>query len=81
MGDKVNWEFFLTKAPKLRGTHIQSLKREDDLMATGQDEILQMATNYYKDLLAPTLIEAPLINLMQYVVACLNTRIGEIAKT
>ena len=68
-------EFFLTKAPKLRGTH--RLKREDDSMATGQEEILQSATNYYKDLLAPTLTGGPPSNLMHDVVACLKTMIGE----
>ena len=47
-------------------------------MRTGQEEILQMATKNYKDLLAPTLIEAPPINLMHHVVACLKTRIGEV---
>ena len=50
-------------------------------MTTDQDEILQMATKYYKDLLAPTLTEAPPINLMHHVVACLKTRIGEVAKS
>ena len=79
-GDKVNSEFFLTKAPKLKGKPILSLKREDDSVTTDQDEILQMATKYYRDLLAPTLIEAPLIHLMQHVVACLKTKIGEVAK-
>ena len=37
-------------------------KREDDSLAIDQDEILQMATKYYRDLLAPTLTEAPPIN-------------------
>ena len=45
-GDKVNSEFFLTKAPKLKGKPILSLKREDDSVTTDQDEILQMATKY-----------------------------------
>ena len=58
-GDKVNSEFFLTKAPKLKGKPLPSLKREDDSVTTDQDEILQMATKYYRDLLAPTLTEAP----------------------
>ena len=80
-GDKVNSEFFLTKAPKMKGKPIQSLKREDDSVTTAQDEILQMATNYYRELLAPTLTEAPPINLMHHVVACLKTRIGEVAKS
>ena len=47
-------------------------------MATNQDEILQLATKYYRDLLAPTLTEATSINLMHNVVACLKTRIGEV---
>ena len=50
-------------------------------MTTDQDEILQMVTKYYRDLLAPTLIEVPLINLMDHVVACLKTRIREVAKS
>ena len=49
-------------------------------MATNQDEILQLATKYYRDLLAPTLTEATSINLMHNVVACLKTRIGEVVK-
>ena len=79
-GDKVNREFFLTKTPKRRGTHIHSLKREDDSMTFDQEEILQMATNYYRDLLAPTLTNDPPSNLMHDVITCLKTRIGEAAK-
>ena len=80
-GDKVNREFFLTKAPELRGTHIQRLKWKDDSMATDEEEILQIATNYYKDLLTPTLIDGPPSILMHDVVACLKTKIAEVAKT
>ena len=80
-GDKVNSEFFLNKVPKLRGMHIQHLKQEDDSMAANEEEILQMTTNYYKDLLAPVLTDNPPSNLMHDVVACLKTRIGEVAET
>ena len=80
-GDKGDKEFFLTKTPKLRGTHIQSLKGEDDSLATDQEEILQMATSYYRDMLAPTFTETPPMNLMHDVVACSKTKIEEVAKT
>ena len=72
-GDKVNRGFFLTKAPKQRGTYIQSLKQEDDSMTSDQGEILQITTNYYRDLLAPMLTNGPSSNLMHDILACLKT--------
>ena len=50
-------------------------------MVTDEEEILQIATNYYRDLLSPALTNDPPSNLMHDVVACLKTRIGEVAKT
>ena len=80
-GDKVKMDFFLTKTPKRRGKHIHNLIREDDSMTFDQEEILQIATNYYRDLLAPTLANNQVpSNLMHDVITCLKTRIGEAAK-
>ena len=50
-------------------------------MTFDQEEILQIATNYYRDLLAPTLTNDQVpSNLMYDVITCLKTRIGEAAK-
>ena len=45
-------------------------------MTFDQEEILQIATNYYRDLLAPTLTNDQVpSNLMHDVITCLKTRI------
>ena len=52
-------------------------------MTFDQEDILQIATNYYRDLLAPTLTNGQVpSNVMHDVITCLKTnlKIGEAAK-
>ena len=51
--DKVNRHLFHYKAPKGGGGRIQGLREPDGSITEDKAEILQMATQYYRDLLAP----------------------------
>jgi hypothetical protein len=51
--DKVNQHFFHYRSPKSGGGRIQGLRKPDGSITEDKTEILEMATQYYRDLLAP----------------------------
>ena len=51
--DRVNPHFFQYKAPKGGGGRIQGLRKPNGSITEDKADIIQMATQYYRDLLTP----------------------------
>ena len=68
--------FFHSKAPNGGGGHIQGLHKPDDSITEDKDEILHMATQYYRDLLASMHMEQN-TELAQRVMACIHPKVTQ----
>ena len=74
--DKVNRHFFHSRAPKGGGGHIQGLRKPDGSITEDKDEILHMATQYYRDLLAPMHMQQN-TELVERVMACIHPKVTQ----
>ena len=74
--DKVNRHFFQYKAPKGGGGRMQGLRKPDGSITEGKSKILQMATQYYHDLLAPMHVRQN-TELVDRVISCIQPKVTE----
>ena len=74
--DKVNRHFFHYKAPKGGGGRIQGLRKPDGSITEDKVEILEMATQYYRDLLAPMHVRQN-TELTDRVMSCIHPKVTQ----
>ena len=72
--DKVNRHFFHSKAPKGGGGHIQGPRKPNGSITADKDEILHMATQYYRDMLAPMHMQQN-TELAERVLSCIHPKV------
>ena len=74
--DKVNQHFFHYKAPKSGGGCIQGLHKLDGSKTEDKDEILHMATHYYRDVLTPMHVTQN-TELADRVMSCIQLKVTQ----
>ena len=74
--DKVNRHFFHYRAPKGGGGRIQGLRKPDGSITEDKTEILEMATQYYRDLLAPMQVRQN-TELSDRVMSCIHPKVTQ----